>query len=285
MRIDAWTARAQRLLKEAGRDAPRLEARLLVRLATGLDAPGVLVHGQDELAPESEARAQAMLERRLRGEPMAYVAGFREFYGRDFEVFPGVLVPRPETELAVEEALAPGLSQDARFADLCAGSGCIGLTLALERPAWQGVLVEKEAAALEACRRNREKLGCANVRVLAGDVFSLDLPAASFDLVVSNPPYVAESERDLVMPEVLAFEPEEALFSGDEGLAHVRAVAGAASRMLRDGGTIVLEHGFRQAKQVAGILEEFGFGKIIAKKDLAGLDRVTRGVYKDPRCC
>ena len=124
-----------------------------------------------------------------------------------------------------------------------------------------------------------------NAEVLAGDVFDLDLPARSFDLVAANPPYVAESERELVMPEVLAFEPAQALFSGREGLAHIEAVAKLASRMLREGGILVLEHGFRQAAGVAEVLEDLGFDKIIAKKDLAGLDRVTRGVYKCPRCC
>jgi release factor glutamine methyltransferase len=216
---------------------------------------------------------------------MAYIAGFREFYGRDFAVFPGVLVPRPETELVVETALESGLPNQARFADLCAGSGCIGLTLALERPGWQGVLVEKGTAALEACRLNRDRLGAANAEVRAGDVFALDLPARSFDLVAANPPYIAESERALVMPEVLAFEPAMALFSGQEGLAHIEAVARAAARMLKEGGVLVLEHGFNQAAGVAELLEALGFGKIIAKKDLAGLDRVTRGVYKCPRCC
>ncbi len=285
MRIDAWLAGASGRLREAGRDSPRLEARILLGLATGLDAPGVLVHGAENLAPAAEAKAEALLARRLQGEPMAYIAGFREFYGRDFAVFPGVLIPRPETELVVETALESDLPDQARFADLCAGSGCIGLTLALERPGWQGVLVEKEEDALEASRLNRGRLGAGNAEVLAGDVFALDLPARCFDLVTANPPYVAESERALVMPEVLAFEPFRALFSAQEGLAHVKAVARAASRILKDGGTLVLEHGFRQAVGVAEILADLGFSKIIAKKDLAGLDRVTRGVYKCPRCC
>ncbi|MCR5257047.1 MAG: peptide chain release factor N(5)-glutamine methyltransferase [Desulfovibrio sp.] len=285
MRIDDWIAGAQARLRKAGRGAPRLEARMLICQACGLDAPGVLVHGGEELAPEARTRADNLLARRLKGEPMAYIAGVREFWGRDFAVFPGVLIPRPETELVVETALASGIPDRARFADLCAGSGCIGLTLALERPDWQGVLVEREPRALDALRLNRDRLKAGNAEVLAGDVFDLDLPARSFDLVAANPPYVAESERELVMPEVLAFEPAQALFSGREGLAHIEAVAKLASRMLREGGILVLEHGFRQAAGVAEVLEDLGFDKIIAKKDLAGLDRVTRGVYKCPRCC
>ncbi len=270
----AACAALARRFAAAGLEAPRLEAELLAAHVLGAARLFLRVHPERELNPEESAALEALAGRRLNGEPVAYLLGTKEFYGRDFEVAPGVLVPRPETELLVDTVLECRPEDGLRVLDACAGSGCIGITLSLERPSWHVVLLELMPKPAAVCRGNIQALspGAGFVRA---DLFALPFAERSFNVLVSNPPYVALDEADEVQPRVLAHEPREALFSGADGLTAVRALCRQAAFVLRPGGLLALEHGWRQGAAVRRAMAEQGFCKIFTKKDLAGLDRVT----------
>lgn len=285
---------------------PRVEARALLALASGRSREWLVGHG-DEPAPARIAERFLALVRRRRddGEPIAYLTGEREFHGRVFAIGPGVLIPRPETEGLVDLALELG-PPDARVLELGTGSGCIAITLACAREDWRVVATDCSANALAQARGNAERL-CApalargRLEFLAGDWWSaldqpdqrapaaasLATPAAAharadagrrapFDLIVSNPPYVAAGDPHLAAGD-LRFEPSTALAAGHDGLDAIRIiVAGAPSRLAR-GGWLVLEHGFDQGPAVRALLAARGFDDISTRQDDAGHDRVTAG--------
>ena len=280
MRLGDQERKIARQLTEAGVDSPRLCARLLCAHALGLDKLGVALAPERELDDAETARLAALAERRATGEPLAHITGFREFFGRGFRVTRHTLVPRPETELLVETALELLPEADITFADLGAGSGAIGITLACERPLWRGILLEKSPDAVAVARENAAALlggetGCA-VPVL-GDIFVPPLRPRAFELVISNPPYIDEGERADVMDEVLRFEPWDALFSPADGLAHLAAVCEAARRLLRPGGLLVMEHGAGQGGAVRDLMVRGGFAGVETRRDLAGLERCAVG--------
>ena len=280
MRLHEYERKIARQLTEAGVDSPRLCARLLCAQALGLDKLGVALAPERELDRDETARLAALAERRATGEPLAHITGAREFFGRDFRVTRHTLVPRPETELLVETALELLPSGPLTFADLGAGGGCIGVSLACERPLWRGVLLEKSAEALAVARENAAALlagGAARLVPLRGDLFAPPLRSRAYDLVVSNPPYIGETERAQVMDEVLRFEPAEGLFSPEGGLAHLAAVCRGALRLLRPGGLLIMEHGAGQGAPVRGLMARGGFGAVETRRDLAGLDRCSLG--------
>lgn len=259
----------------AGSPTPRLDAQLLLGQVTGLGRAALLVHGQRPLEdPAQRARYRALVERRARGEPLAYLTGEREFWSFTVEVTPETLVPRPETELLVELALVLGPPGPARVADLGTGSGAVALALARERPAWQVVASDIAPATLAVARANARRLGLDAVAWLQGH-WGAALAAAAFDLVVSNPPYVAEA--DPALAGALAFEPRRALASGPEGLDALRALAAGLPRCLRPGGWLLLEHGAGQGAAVREALAAAGLTDIETARDLAGLERVSRG--------
>lgn len=282
-------------LGQAGLDSPMLCARLLVGKACDLSREKLAMYPDTGLEPDKCDKLARLAARRLAGEPMAYILGQREFYGRDFHLGRSTLIPRPETELLLEKALeladlpalpdhsaclthrGPGHGQ-VRFIDAGTGSGCIGISLALERPDWQGILLDTSASALDIARKNAEALGCVHrLGLLQADMAALPLPDHCLGLVVSNPPYIAASEVDEVMPEVLAFEPTGALFSPEQGLAHCRSLAREAARVLLPGGWVILEHGANQGAEVRTILAKAGFARIETSRDLAGLERCSLG--------
>lgn len=277
MRLRQYLNDAAKRLQQAGADSPRLCARVLAGHVLGLDRLQCVLQAERELDPQEESLLEALTARRAAGEPLAHILGRREFFGRDFQVTPQTLIPRPETELLVESALEllPARAP-IRFTDLGAGSGCIGVTLVLERPDWRGLLLEIDPAALAVAGKNARALGAAALLdcVLA-DLSAAPLGAQSCDLLVSNPPYIAAAERGLVMDEVLRFEPHSALFSPENGLAHLRAVAGLAARALRPGGLLLLEHGAAQGAAVRGLMHAAGLTSAATRQDLAGLDRCT----------
>lgn len=269
---------AQRLHR-AGVDSPRLCARLLCAHALGLDKLGVALLPERPLNAEESGRLEALAARRATGEPLAHILGKREFFSRDFRVTRHTLVPRPETELLVETALELLPSTPVTFADLGTGSGCIGLTLACERPAWRGILLDASAEALVVARENAVALlpggEGARLALARGDLFAPPLREKAFDLVISNPPYIGEAERGTVMDEVLRFEPAAALFSPRDGLAHLAAVCAAARRLLRPGGHVIVEHGPAQGAAVRGLLAAEGLDGARTHADLAGRARCT----------
>lgn len=257
-------------LRAAGIEDARSEARLIVAGATGLDRGRQLTEAGQLVDP---ALALDLARRRAAREPMAYLLGVREFWGRDFAVGPGVLVPRPETETLIEAALDafPDHGAPLRLLDLGTGSGCLLLTLLTLYPAAIGIGVDRSAAALAWAARNRHSLGLERRALLVQGNW-LDPVHGAFDLVVANPPYIAPGEpRD---PET-RHEPEAALLAGADGLAAYRAIAPAAAAALRPNGLVVLEIGATQKAAVMGILAAAGFMAIHWRPDLAGHPRAV----------
>lgn len=273
----AW---AERKLSSAGIDAPRLSAELLVGRAFGLSRLGLLTRHTDKVTAERLDVLLCLVDRRAAGEPVAYILGGREFFGLAFRVTPDVLIPRPETECIVEEAerLFPA-NASLHFADFGTGSGALAVTLAHEFPSSRGLAVDLSAAALEVARQNALCHGVAErLEFRCADFTALELPPASFDLVVANPPYVTEEEYAELSPEVRDYEPKLALTSPEQGLAHLRGLLPIAARALRLGGTLLCEIGSGQGKaaQAMALEPAFGFGAVSVFKDYAGLDRILK---------
>lgn len=261
-----------------GREA-RLEARVLASFAWGVTPAWLIAHDTDALTAEQASTFDALLARRLAGEPIAYVTGVREFFGRPFMVTPDVLIPRPDTELLVERALAclpPDRPAD--VLDLGTGSGCVAITLALQRPEASVVAVDRSPAALTIAARNAAALG-ARVEFLESDWLAA-LAGRRFDIIVSNPPYVAATDPHLARGDV-RFEPVSALAAGSDGLADLRRLVAAAPDHLRPGGRLLLEHGCDQASAVRALLETRGFRQVAHWDDLAGFARVTGGMLSE----
>lgn len=253
----------------------RLEARVLAAFAWKVTPAWLLAHDTDVLPAEQAAAFDALLARRLSGEPVAYLTGVREFFGRPFVVTPDVLIPRPETELLVELALARiAPDQPARILDLGTGSGCIAVTLSLERPHAHVTAVDRSPAALAVAQRNAELLD-ARVEFLTGDWFE-GLARRRFDLIVSNPPYVAANDPHLARGDV-RFEPAAALAAGFDGLDDLRRLVAAAPAHLPPGGALLLEHGYDQADAVRRLLDAHGYSEVQSWSDLAGIPRVSGG--------
>jgi len=256
--------------------AARLEAQLL--LAHVLDVPRARLHSHPEASPDAAQAAlyRRLLERRAAGEPLAYLTGRREFWSLDLVVTPAVLIPRPETELLVERALALGPTGAARAADLGTGSGAIALALARERPRWHIVASDLSTPALAVARANAAALGVTAIEFLAGSWFE-PLLGARFDLLVSNPPYVAAGDPALRESGV-AFEPPLALTPpGGDALAALRILARGAAAHLLPGGWLLLEHGASQGEDVRAELVAAGFAHVRSHPDLAGHERLTEG--------
>lgn len=257
---------------------PAAEARLLLGHLLGRNGAWLEAHRDDPLPAAAAVRFEALVACRGAGEPVAYLLGQREFYGRDFTVTPDVLIPRPETELLVDLALAKvrevGQISAPRILDLGTGSGCIAVTLALECARAAVTAVDASPAALAVARDNGARLG-AKLEFVASSWF-VELAGRRFDLIVSNPPYVAAGDRHLGEGD-LRFEPLSALASGADGLDDIRHIAAAAPAHLAPGGWLLLEHGYDQAEAVAAILAQSGFVEIEQHRDLAGVIRVSGG--------
>jgi len=253
----------------------RLEARVLATHAWQVDAAWLIAHDTDLLTDTPVAAFESLLSRRLEGMPIAYLTGTREFYGRPFQVSPDVLIPRPDTELLVERALAripPDRVVD--VLDLGTGSGCIAITLALERPLARVTAVDRSTAALAVARCNADSLN-ARVEFLTSDWFAM-LAGRRFDLIVSNPPYIASADPHLARGDV-CFEPLSALAAGHDGLDDLRRLTSAACAHLKPGGALLLEHGYDQADAVATLLRMNGFDHPQSWADLANILRVSGG--------
>lgn len=263
------------LLQQGRSRLPGREADWLLAHAAGQPA-AMLRAGVEEAAPPRIAAAfEGLLDRRAAGEPLAYVLGTQPFRSLDLAVSPDVLIPRPETEQLVDHALAL-IPQDApvRALDLGTGSGAIALALASERPHWHVTAVERSAGALAVARANGERLGLA-VDWLSGDWFHA-VRTGPFDLIVSNPPYVADNDPDLAA-DVAAHEPGAALRAGADGLAAIRIIADAAPAHLRPGGWLILEHGARQAAAVRELVQRAGMSAVTSQRDHQGHERFTAG--------
>jgi release factor glutamine methyltransferase len=268
LKLLEWT---QGYFAQKGVDAPRLTAELLLAHALGCDRVRLYLDFDKPLGDPELATYRELVRRRAEREPTAYLLGAREFYGRRFAVDPHVLVPRPETELVLEAALA-ALPAAGRALDLCTGSGVLGITLALERPGAQVMATDLSAEALEVARRNAAALGAPGVTFVTGDLYQPVAPEERFDLIVSNPPYVPRGELDTLSPEVQR-EPRLALDGGADGLAISRRIVAGAPARLRPGGVLVLEMHESHLDALPSLCLECGFARAEPRRDLADLPR------------
>jgi release factor glutamine methyltransferase len=251
---------------------------LLLAEACGFSEASVIAQGERVLPAGTEARFVEMLERRRSGEPIAYIVGRREFYSLPLSVGPPVLIPRPETELLVELALERiAHDRSASVLDLGTGCGAVGLAIKRHRPRARVVGVEISAAALEYARRNAAKLGL-EIELLHGRWFE-PLRGERFDVIVSNPPYVALDDPHLEQGDV-RFEPRHALVGGADGLDEIRKIVAGAAGFLNRGGWVLLEHGLGQEKAVQDLLRGASFDSVETWPDLAGIARATGGKLK-----
>ncbi len=255
---------------------PPLEARMLLERALGKTPGWLIAHAEDAAGAGAEQAFMALADRRRQGEPIAYILGEREFYGLEFRVAPAVLIPRPETELLVELALERIPENAAvRVLDLGTGSGAIAVALAHARPQARVTAVDVDYAALAVARANASRHGV-SVRFFCGDWFGA-LPGETFDLIVSNPPYVAAGDPHLAMGD-LRFEPRRALAGGADGLDCIRAIVAKARAHLRPGAWLLFEHGYDQAEACRALLEAHGYREVRSWPDLAGIPRVSGGI-------
>jgi release factor glutamine methyltransferase len=253
---------------------PAIEAEVLAAHALGIPRARLLADASRPLGPEASRRVERLFLRRRAGEPVAYLTGEREFYGLAFRVTPDVLIPRPETELLVELALARLPNRAGRVLDLGTGSGAIAVALAHAAPDAEIVAVDASAAALELARENARRYG-ASIRFMFGDWFA-GLAGERFDVIVSNPPYVARGDAHLQEGD-LRFEPEEALVGGVDGLEAIRGIVAGAAAHLVPGGGLLFEHGYDQAERCKSLLGMYGYVEIASWPDLAGIVRVSGG--------
>jgi len=252
----------------------RREVQVLLSRALGWDWARLLAHPELAPGPEAAERYERMLARRIAQEPVAYIVGEREFYGLSFEVTDAVLIPRPETELLVELVLERlPASADCRILDLGTGSGCIAVTVAKLRPHAQVVATDLSHAALEVLVRNASRHGIRNLVHRAGNWFDA-VHGERFDLIASNPPYVAEGDPHLSQGD-LRFEPQAALHCGGDGLDAFREITTHAPRHLLPRGWLLLEHGQGQEASVLDLMKETGFTERSSHRDLAGIPRVA----------
>jgi len=264
------------LLRESG--LPRSEAELLLGFILGRERVWLLAHAEEAIDSSGARAAHALFARRRAGEPVAYITGWREFYGLALRVTPDVLIPRPETELLVElalERLSP--EEPGRVLELGTGSGAIAVALASERPGLAIVATDVSEAALALARRNARDHG-AEIAFVLSDWFDA-LGPEQFDLIVSNPPYVAAGDAHLERGD-LRFEPRLAVLGGEDGLACIREIAARAQNRLRPGGSLLMEHGYDQGDRCVELLGALGYTEVADFNDLAGLPRVCAGVWR-----
>jgi release factor glutamine methyltransferase len=261
-------------LAAVGIEGTRSEAWLLLAAATGRERAALMAGGRDTLSAAEEARLDALVRRRLAREPVAYLLGKKEFWSLRFEVGPAVLIPRPDTETVVEAVLAQlaDRNRPLRVLDVGAGSGCLLLALLSELPRATGLGIDNSCVALAIARRNAQRLGLAARADFRQGRWGEGL-AGPFDVIVSNPPYVAEGDWDGLQPEIRDFEPKAALVAGPDGLAAYRALAPDCARLLAPGGLCALEIGSGQGDAVAALLAAHGLTVVERRRDLAGIER------------
>ncbi len=295
---DILTQDAARLTAALALDSSdaRSEVQCLLQHVLNVPRAWLLAHPGYRLNEPEQTRYDELLFCRLHGEPIAYILGEREFFGLNFKVTPATLIPRPETELLVELALqripeklpSPGLTAtlppgergwgrgcDFRMLDLGTGSGVIALAIAHSRPDIEVLACDNSATALEVARENAQRLGIANVAFMQSDWYGA-LDVQRFNLIVSNPPYVAATDPHLAQGD-LRFEPSSALASGDDGLRDTRHIVAHAQTHLEPGGWLLLEHGYDQAAQMRQLLHQAGLVEVFSARDLAGIERVSGG--------
>ena len=281
MTLQLWLQHSATALKalaavDPALDDVRLEARRLTADVLGCSVTTLLSRSQDPLEPSELQTLQQALTRRLTGEPLAYITGRWWFWDIELEVAPCTLIPRPDTELLVEQALALDLPENARVLDLGTGTGAIALALAKAKPRWQLLGVDYSADAVALASRNKNSLQLSNCEFRQSDWYSATGPEL-YDLIVSNPPYIDAKDPHLSQGDV-RFEPLSALVAADEGLADIHVICAGARSRLNSNGWLWLEHGYQQAEAVQAILTAAGFSQVQSRRDYGNQWRITGGM-------
>ena len=265
-------------LEAAGIEDNVFEAKQIVKHITGLSAPQILANYNRSLTEFQENNLIALIHQREVRYPLQYIFGEWDFYGRSYYVGPGVLVPRADTETLIEVALDYLKTADnPAILDLCAGSGCIGITLAREKENSSVTLLEKHKEALSYAEKNITRNNAENVKAVLGDVFSSDEADKKYDLIVSNPPYIPENEMKDISPET-RYEPETALLAEDGGMEFYKAIINNYTNSLKSGGMLAFEVGIGESERVAELLKEADYKNIEIKKDLNNIERAVSGI-------
>lgn len=275
MDIRSWLKAACAAL--CGGESPKRDAEVLLSFVTGKSRSWLMAFDETQLDAAQLAQLNALIARRARGEPVAHLTGEREFWSLPLTVSPVTLIPRPDTEILVEQALARLPDYAVDILDLGTGTGAVALAIASERPDCQVIGVDRVAEAVQLAQHNAQKLQIANAAFLRSDWFSA-LAGKKFALIVSNPPYIDAADAHLQQGDV-RFEPLSALVADDQGLADIRHIAQAARHYLLPQGALLLEHGWQQGESVRTILSAQNYQAVATCQDYAGHDRVTAGNY------
>lgn len=262
-------------LEAAGIEDYVFEAKQIIKHITGFSSSQILMNYTNQLTPFQQNNLTAIIKQRSIRYPLQYIFGEWSFYGRSFKVGPGVLVPRSDTEILVGKCLEfLAEHKNAAILDLCAGSGCIGITLAKEKPDSSVLMVEKYREAAAYAEKNIELNAAENVRLAEGDVFESAGAQGEYDLIVSNPPYIPPREMQIISPET-GFEPETALDGGEDGLKFYRTITKNYYASLKTGGMLAFEVGIGEYSAVEEILNSAGFAETGTVKDYNGIERVV----------
>ncbi|MCT4703583.1 peptide chain release factor N(5)-glutamine methyltransferase [Enterobacteriaceae bacterium H20N1] len=275
MDFQHWLQQAIAQLFES--ESPRRDAEILLGFVTGKARTFILAFGETELTAQQLRQLNELLTRRVRGEPVAHLVGEREFWSLPLRVSPVTLIPRPDTECLVEQALARMPAAPCSVLDLGTGTGAIALAIASERPECEITALDVIPEAVELARSNADRLGITNVKVLQSHWFSA-LNTQRFSVIVSNPPYIDRDDPHLAQGDV-RFEPLSALVADNFGLADIHALIETSWQFLEPGGWLLLEHGWQQAQQVRQLFIAAGFVEVQTCQDYGGNDRLTLGRY------
>lgn len=275
MNIRRWLQHA--VVALCGGDSPKRDAEILLGFVTGKSRSWIVAFDDAELDDAQLAQLNALLARRVDGEPIAHLVGEREFWSLPLRVNAATLIPRPDTEVLVEQALAHLPSSAALLLDLGTGTGAIALALASERPDCQVIGCDRIPAAVELAQENAQRLHINNAQFMLSHWFN-HLPAQRFDLIVSNPPYIDAADEHLQQGDV-RFEPLSALVADDQGLADLRYIIHTAPQWLQAGGWLLLEHGWQQGEAVRAIMTQHGYHAVSTVDDYGGNPRVTLGQF------
>lgn len=280
MTFDTLLHAATVRLNAAGSTSPRLDAEVLLGHVIARDRTWLYTWGDRDCPLWEHARFDALVAARAQGQPVAYLTGEREFWGLRLATSPDTLIPRPDTETLVEVALNRVTSKSGRLLDLGTGTGAIALAFASEQPDWQVVGVDLRPEAVALAQTNAAQLNIANAQFMQSDWFSVfeqaSAPAEQFDLIVSNPPYIAADDPHLRLGDV-RFEPMSALVADADGFADLAHLIASAPQYLAPSGWLLLEHGYRQAAEVRAALSQAGYQNVESVRDLSGHERITLG--------
>lgn len=277
MRVEHWLLQAKQQLEQSGSDSARLDAEILLGYALDKNRTWLYTHSDYALSDVEFESLNGLLEKRIAGQPIAHLVGERDFWSLTLEVNASTLIPRPDTETLVEWALELPLLANARVLDLGTGTGAIALALASEQPSWQVIGVDKSDDAVQLALNNAQKNQLQQVEFKSSDWF--EQVAGSFDLIVSNPPYIDGQDPHLQQGDV-RFEPMSALVAEQQGLADIVHIIDQAPHYLRDQAWLLIEHGYQQAEQVRELLKAKGFQQVETREDLGGQPRISGGQWR-----